>query len=109
MKTLNSGENSIIFRHLYDTTWGCFALHRGEKWVVFPQDFQPEIGKKYNVNIFWTMTGIFNYKGKEYSVARAYLKESAGIIGSMLYKIDNKPKKIESPLAAAFKKAGLAH
>ena len=107
MKTLYSNDDCMTFRHFYDTTWGCFVIHRDEKWIIFPRDFQPETGKKYNVTIQWTVTGIFRYKGETYSVAGAHLKESAGIIETVLYKIDNKPQKVESPLAAALKKANM--
>jgi len=107
VKTLHNNENCITFHHIYDTTWGCFVIYQDEKWIIFPQDFQPEVGRKYDVIIQWTMAGVFKYKGKRYSVARAHLRNSAGIIGAMLYKIDNKPQKLESPLAAALKKADI--
>ncbi len=108
MKTLYGINHKLVFRHFYDTTWGCVVIYDDEKWIIFPQDFQPEVGKKYDITIQWTMTGVFNYKGKKYSVARAHLKKTAGIIGAVLYKIDNGPQKLESPLAAALKKVNIA-
>ena len=107
MKTLYNDNEILTFRHLYDDTCGCLVIYKHDKWIIFPQDFQPEVGKKYDVIIQWTVTGTFSYKGKTYSVARAHLKESAGITGAMLYKIDNRPKKVESSLAAALKKANM--
>lgn len=107
MKTLFSNEDRMTFRHLYDTTWGCFVIHNNEKWIVFPQDFQPEVKRKYDVLIQWTQTGSFRYKDKTYAVARAHLKESTSMVGAILYAIDNKSQKLESPLAAALKEVKL--
>ncbi len=94
----------ITFRHLYDDKWGYLTIYDHSKWVVFPQDFQPEVGKRYDVIIQWTMFGTFNYKGKTYSVARAHLEDKAGIIEEIDYKYRHKEKP-ESAMETAMKKA----
>lgn len=109
MKTLYNDNEVLTFRHLYDVTWGCLVIHNHDKWVVFPQDFQPEVGKKYEVTIQWTWFGTFNYKGKRYSVARAHLMGKAGIIEEIDYKYREKEKpesSMEIAMKNAFKKVG---
>jgi len=107
MKTLYFNDDVMTFRHIYDAHWGCFVIRNDEKWIVFPQDFQPEVGKKYDVVIQWTQTGTFNYECKRYSVAIAHLKERANIIEEIDYKYRER-KEPESPLMAAFKKVNIS-
>lgn len=98
----------VTFRHLYDEHWGMiykekrYEYNTEQRWMIFPQDFQPITGEKYDCFIQWTMTGVFIYKDKRYDIARAHLENKAGIIDEIDYKY-RKEEKLESPLAFALR------
>ena len=99
----------LTFRHLYDTHWGVIyktkTFHGSiQKWVIFPQDFQPVTGKSYECTIQWTQSGVFRYKGQTYRVGRAHLKTKGSIIDEIDHKYKER-KKALSPMAVAFQKA----
>ena len=97
----------ISFQHLYDDKWATFKKECGRTYIVFPQDFQPEEGKKYDVQIQWTMFGYFKYNGKDYPVARAHSMNSGGPIAHILYKHDQRreQKTPKTDFEIAFEKA----
>ena len=97
----------LKFQHLYDDKWATFKKEHGQTYIVFPQDFQPEEGKGYDVEIQWTMMGYFKYNGKGYPVARAHLMDSGGPIAHIIHRIEQRrnQKKPETEIERAFKKA----
>ena len=97
---------NLIFKHLYDNKWGCIQKPR-YNWerptIIFPNDFDPEIGKSYSCNITLT-TGTFVYNDTDYNVSIAHLEDRAGIIEEIDYKYKSR-KTGKTAMQLAFEKA----
>ncbi len=75
----------LIFSHLYDEKWAVLEKPRnrwGRPKIIFPVDFQPQLGKKYECVVTKTSFGTFVYNDTEFDLCHARLSssEAAGII-----------------------------
>jgi hypothetical protein len=96
----------VVFRTLYDEKMAAFLpLNKMEARysigvkslpkIVFPSEFQPELGESYDCHISETRTGTFVYNGIRYHLCYAGLKDTASIIDvvdhNMQTLVDKKP------------------
>jgi hypothetical protein len=98
-------EMSVIFQHLYEEVFACLGhKHFGTDSVIFPQNFIPVPGQRYNsLNIVETITGEYVFGNKVYHVYRAYhpdydnggnlIQTTASIIEKINFQADNKDRK----------------
>lgn len=97
---------NLVFKHLYDDKWGCIQKpeHSWERsTIVFPNNFNPEIGKSYSCNTMPT-AATFIYNDTNYNVSIAHLEDRASIIEEIDYKY--KPRKVaKTAMQLAFEKA----
>jgi len=99
-------NTELSFEHLYDDKWGHIqkAMNRWEKpTIIFPLGFVPEVGKKYNCNMFRT-SATFIYNNVAYNVSSAHLENCAGITEEIDYKFRKRPL-VKTTMESAFKNA----
>ena len=97
---------NLVFRHLYDDKWACIQKPR-YNWerpiIIFPNDFNPEMGKSYSCNVRLT-TATFVYNDTNYNVSIASLEDKASAVEEMHYK--HKSRKVaKTAMQLAFEKA----
>lgn len=89
-----SEKTTLVFSNLYDDVWAAFpkrnrmASRFRLPVIIFPKDFQPEMGKKYKCRVTETAMGIFVYREQRYRVAYAMPTEMGTEMDYLEYKID---------------------
>lgn len=99
-KVENTFVETIRFGRLDN---GSFAfIHSERRWVYFPEDFCPVLGRPYECSVYKTVTGVFIYRGDGYRVCRAHLLANVESASVDSYGAAVRPKD-ESPFATALK------
>ena len=104
----------LRFTHLYDNVWAAFRGRKErffDRRIILPNGFQPEGGKVYECDVDITQ-GDFVYNEERFNLCFATLAGAASVIDVIDHKYPPSEKrkeyKLDSPLAVALEKAGLA-
>lgn len=97
---------NIIFQHLHDEVYGHLIEKEYGNEIIFPQNFIPTPGIKYNnLQVNPTLTGSFKFNGKTYDVSRAYhpdfdyqgnpINTTASVVDEINFQTENKDKYVK--------------